>query len=166
MLQTRISNSFSSTVLRIAIKRYQQNPKFNQLLKLLSFDDIRIRPSYAEQYRSECRIIHGVITYRMQKAWISNISTSSTFTKVPRLEIRRHLDCETDNAVRICPNEIQQKNIVAAVESHYLRQRQYWLRTAAMSPMLDRISYRFQNYPGHWRKDVILETKLSPARLY
>jgi hypothetical protein len=58
----------------------------------------------------------------MQKAWISNISTSSTFTKVPRLEIRRHLDCETDNAVRICPNEIQQKNIVAAVESHYLRQ--------------------------------------------
>jgi hypothetical protein len=166
MLQTRISNSFSSTVLRIAIKLYQQNPKFKSTSKTLV---IRRHTNSAQLRRT--------IQIRVSDhSWRYNLSNAESMDfkyfyflhihKVPRLEIRRHLDCETDNAVRICPNEIQQKNIVAAVESHYLRQRQYWLRTAAMSPMLDRISYRFQNYPGHWRKDVILETKLSPARLY
>jgi hypothetical protein len=98
MVEGFISINFSSTVFRMAMKRYQQNPECSQLLKLLSYDtDTRLGSSYVKQSRADCRIIQGLMIHRVQNVFLSaTSSTSPAFTTDPLFEICRHLDFRTD----------------------------------------------------------------------
>jgi hypothetical protein len=79
--------NFSTTLFRMAMKRYQQNPECSQLLKLLSYRRTKLESGYVNHYKEDCRIIQGIMIHRVQKVYLS-----IELITLPFLEICRHLN--------------------------------------------------------------------------
>jgi hypothetical protein len=67
-----ITNLFGSTAVKMAIKRYHQQPECTKLLKIMSSKaETMETKDYVRQFREECRIIQGCLIHRLQSVYIS-----------------------------------------------------------------------------------------------
>jgi hypothetical protein len=67
-----ITKLFGSTAVKMAIKRYHQQPECTKLLKIMSSKAAETieRRHYVQQFREECRIIQGCLIHRLQSVYI------------------------------------------------------------------------------------------------
>jgi hypothetical protein len=92
-----MSEDFSSTVFRMAMKRYtQRNPEYIQLLKLLCQETTTdIHLGYLRQTRADCCISDSVLLHRVRDVVLSD----SAFARDPYVDICIHLMFRTN---KIC----------------------------------------------------------------